>query len=147
MALQLSEPEEAMEAPLLVWLTRRRWIRNDTLVIRELPWHGRRVDVATLTKTGVSTAYELKLRHTRRVLEQSSLNALSFDRSCIVTASRPSQENLAQAEALGLGILLMNLATGSVELLLSPVRQDIAPTVRLRLRSKIESGAGDVYVR
>src|ERR1035438_9281258 len=131
--VQPSEPEEAMEEPLLVWLTRRRWIRSDTLVVRELPWHGRRVDVATLTKTGIATAYELKLHHTRRVLEQSSLNGLSFDRSCIVTASRPSQENLGQAVALGLGILLVNLVTNQVDLLLRPVLQDVGPTVRLRL--------------
>jgi hypothetical protein len=147
LAIRSNEPETALEDPLLNWLLQRRRIRADTLVARELFWHGRRIDVVTLTKTGVATAYELKLRHMRRALEQSSLNGVSFDRSCIVTASRPAKENLAQAEALGLGVMLVNLATDRVHLLLRPVLQDVGPVVRLRLRRQIESCAGGPYVR
>jgi len=146
-AAQIRHPEQAMMEPLLDWLLNHGWIRHDTMLAPELPWHGRRVDLAALTRTGISSAFELKLAHTRRVLEQSSLNGLSFDRSCIVTATRPSQPNLGQAAQLGLGVILVRPDSGLVELLLRPTTQKVEAAVRLRLRRKIHSIAGDLDVR
>ena len=51
-----------LERPLLEWLKAKGWLREDTIVSRELPWMGRRVDLAILTRSGRTTAYELKIR-------------------------------------------------------------------------------------
>ena len=138
--------EEALLAPLIDWLVKRRWVRTDTTVVTEFPWNGRRVDLVTLTKSGICSAYELKLSRIPRVLEQSSLNGMSFDRSFIVTSSRPSPEHLAQAKTLGLGVVLLSPITGQTSLLLGAKLQDVVPTVRQRVRGRIVTGAGRPYV-
>ncbi len=139
-------PESALIPPLVAWLTRRRIVRHDTLIVTELPWHGRRVDVVTLTRSGICTAYELKLGHTLRALEQSALNGISFDRSVIVTAAMPSPPNLAQAADLGLGVIVLSPVTGHATQLLSAKGQRVAPAVRQRVRTRLGAGAGRPYV-
>src|SRR5947209_12032262 len=82
--------------PLLHWLRARRQIRDGSILVEEFPWHGRRIDLALLTASGRTASFELKLAHNRRALEQSYLNGVSFDRSYLVTATRPADANLGQ---------------------------------------------------
>lgn len=138
--------ERELLPPLLEWLRLRKTIRDETRIIEELPWRGRRVDLVTVTRTGICSAYELKLGDTRRALEQSSLNSLSFERSFIVVAATPNKGNLEQAKHLGIGVIQIDLATGIINRLLIGRRNSIDASVRLRLRGKIDSGAGSVYV-
>ena len=48
--------EAHMEQPLLEWLERMGRIRPGTIVMRELFWFGRRIDLVTLTRSGRATA-------------------------------------------------------------------------------------------
>src|SRR5437868_6969727 len=80
--------------PLMEWLFRTRRINAKSRIAVELPWLGRRVDLATLTTTGRTAAYELKLGSLGRALEQAAYNRLSFDRSFVVTAGKPRPANL-----------------------------------------------------
>lgn len=98
--------EGALREPLLEWLQGRRYIRAQTAVAVELPWLGRHIDVATRTSGGVLSAYELKINHTRRALEQASFNRLAFHRSYIVMNSRPTDRNLRMAELSGIGVIV-----------------------------------------
>jgi hypothetical protein len=128
----MSELGEArLLAPLLAWLKRRRQIRTRTVVVTEVPWHGRRVDVATLTTTGRTTAYELKLRNTRRAIEQAAMNKLCFDRSYIVTTVTPNDENRLLAENLGVGIITVDPSGGHRVMLES---HGVIDDARIRLR-------------
>ena len=79
--------EADMFDPFWCWLERTRRIRRDTLYARELHWVGRRIDLAILTASGALTAYEFKLNHNRRAIEQAAYNAHSFHRSYVVTAT------------------------------------------------------------
>src|SRR5437867_945186 len=110
-AVTLPEPgsdgERRLSAPLLALLRRRGWVRPDTLVAYELPWHGRHVDMVTLTRGGVLVSYELKLSSFGRVLEQSIYNRLSFDRSYLVVAAMPRAENMAFAAQHNVGVILV----------------------------------------
>ena len=128
--------------PLLAWLRGRGFVRDDSLVVSEFGWHGRRVDLAVLTRSGRATAFELKLRHNRRVLEQGALNAVTFDRSFVVTATRPSAVNLDHARALGVGVLLVSLEFESVSLLIPAEHRQVHAsarrTLRVALRAKSE---------
>ena len=99
--------ERRLERPLLEWLKAKGWLREDTIVSRELPWMGRRVDLAILTRSGRTTAYELKIRDNRRALQQAAYNKLAFDRSYVVTESEPMQINKTLAQEVGVGFILL----------------------------------------
>lgn len=135
--------ESKLSAPLLTFLRQRGWVRLDTLIACELPWHGRHVDMATLTRGGVLTSYELKLSSFGRVLEQSIYNRLSFDRSYLVVAAMPRPDNMASAAQHKVGVILVADRTARC-LLRSPLlRAD--PALRKRLNKKIQQvGATDV---
>ena len=60
--------EADMLGPLLCWLRRSGRLRDGSAVATELPWCGRRVDLATVSKSGVATAYELKIRNNNESL-------------------------------------------------------------------------------
>ena len=47
-------PRERLFIPPLNYLKDRRWVRHDTLVVHELPWHGRHVDMVTRTRGGIN---------------------------------------------------------------------------------------------
>lgn len=98
--------EGRMLRPLLEFLRQRRWLRDDTVVLKEFPVNGRRVDVSLLTRSGTSSAFELKLGGFARVLEQASYNARLFDRSWIVVGAHPKPVNVIEAEQFGIGILV-----------------------------------------
>ena len=104
---ETSAGERRLERPLLEWLKMKGWLREDTIVSRELPWMGRRVDLAILTRSGRTTAYELKIRDNRRALQQAAYNKLAFDRSYVVTASEPMQINKTLAQEVGVGFILL----------------------------------------
>jgi hypothetical protein len=131
------------EASLLPWLM--RWliatgrIRSRTHVAYEVPWLGRRVDLALLTSRGTTSAFELKLGGLQRVLEQASYNDLSFHRSWMVVGSRPQTGGMEWAERLGLGLIVVQ--PPSVRLLLHPVVRPPDHSVVLRLRGAIAARA------
>jgi hypothetical protein len=138
--------ERELLLPLLVWLRKSRWIRDDTLVVEELPWHGRRIDLVTLSKSASCSSYELKLSNTRRALEQSFLNCVSFDRSSVVMVSLPSGGFLEQAASMGVGVFRIELVSGKLNRLVRPRLNHVDEEIRSRLRDKIASGAGRPYV-
>lgn len=135
--------ESRMMPPLVQWLRRKRWLRPDSVVMRELPVNGRRVDLVTLTKSGIMSAYELKLGDFGRVLEQAAYNRQTFDKSWIVIGSKPRQANLDQAERFGLGVIVVNESAPQV--LLRPGPPVCGGESRQRaFRRLMESG--DIHV-
>lgn len=97
--------EAQMLPKLITYLGRSKRIRPDSVLVPELSWFGRRVDLAVLTKSGSTSAYELKLSKNFAAVEQAALNALSFDRSFAVIATSPSRGVLQFAEEVGVGII------------------------------------------
>jgi hypothetical protein len=94
---------------LLELLTRVGHLRGEALIARELSWHGRRVDVATLSwRRCLVSAFELKLHSFGRVLEQAVYNQVSFDRSWVVVESTPIDANRIRAASLGIGIIVVS---------------------------------------
>lgn len=102
-----SSGEARLEIPLMEWLQRSRRVRSDTVILREFPWFGRRVDLVTLTCSGIATAYELKLNNTKRAIHQAGYNKLVFDRSYVVTLSHPTPMNLKHAHDSGVGFIVL----------------------------------------
>jgi hypothetical protein len=136
-AISTRIPEEAMLKPLLGWLRSRRWIRCDTVIAPEFSWSGRRVDLVTITRSGVSTSYELKVANFGKVLYQSSLNCHVFDRNYIVVPTSPSRENLEHARQLGIGVLVIHFPTEHVTIASRPSTRAIDPRIRNAVREKL----------
>lgn len=93
--------------PLLSWLWTTRRVRRDSLLAYELRWLGRRVDLATRTRTGRTASFELKMSHITRGLEQAVYNRAVFDRSYLVTAAVPRDSSLTIARDSGVGVILV----------------------------------------
>jgi hypothetical protein len=125
---------------LLDWLHRRGRIRLDTLVVTEMPWYGRRIDLATLTRSGSLAAYELKLRNHQRAIEQAAYNKVAFDRSFIVTATVPSTRTQQAALEAGIGIIVVG-ASGA-QLVQESIASKADGRLRKRLIRKIQASAG-----
>jgi hypothetical protein len=131
------------EASLMPWLM--RWlivtgrVRYRTHVAYEVPWLGRRVDLALLTARGTTSAFELKLGRVQRVLEQASYNDLSFHRSWVVVGSRPKADAQTWAQRLGLGLIVIR--PPSVTLLMRPVVRVPDHSVIRRVRVAITARA------
>lgn len=132
-----AQGEDRLLLPLLRWLVDSRRINARTRVALELPWYGRRVDVATLTSTRRTAAYELKLGSLSRAFEQAAYNRLAFDRSYVVTASMPRPQNLELAKEHGIGIILVR-DREACALIGSPALPP-APAMRPRLLSKFNA--------
>lgn len=132
---------ESKMMPILVdFLRRRNWIREDTLLARELPINGRRVDLAVYTRSKVSSAFELKIGGFSRVLEQAHYNRLSFHRSWIVVPNLPRQQNLAEARKFGIGVIVIE--DDIVKTILHPARSSADRVSRLRVEDRfLEMGA------
>jgi len=103
------------------------------IVATELAWNGRRVDLATLSRSGVASAYELKIGSFHRVLEQAMYNRLAFDKSWVVVSGMPLSKNLEQAVENGIGVLYLS---DRLRVLSAAATQAVSRTVRQRLRSK-----------
>jgi len=135
--------ERRLQAPLLSYLEGRGWVHHDTLIVHELPWHGRHVDMVTRTKGGSLTSYEFKLGSFSRVLEQAIYNRLSFDRSYVVVAAMPRVQNFALSERYNVGIIIVDQL--SVKCLLRSPLLRAERTLRDRLSAKVlAAGAANV---
>lgn len=135
--------ESRMMPPLVDWLRSRRWIRPDSIVMRELPVNGRRVDLVTMTKSGVMSAFELKLAGFGRVLEQAVYNRQTFDKSWVVIGNRPRPSNLDEAERFGVGIIVVSGPIPAVLLRPGPPVCEVQSRQRAR-RRLMENGG--IYV-
>ncbi len=102
---------------LLDWLIASGRMRHATCVALEVPWRGRRIDAATVTGRGMSSAFELKRDASQRAFEQAVYNQLSFHRSFVVVPTCPSPASLRLADELGIGLLQIN---GTARLWLPP---------------------------
>ena len=132
-----SPGERALLAPLITWLRTSGRVRDDTVLVEEMPWFGRRVDLATLTRTRRTTAYELKLADNRRAIEQAAYNALSFDRSYVVTGTMPSPEITQLARDHGVGVIVITSRTAGPVFMVAPSHGSVGGTVRRRLLSTL----------
>lgn len=137
--------EAEMMEPLKQWLTRTRRVRDDTLIVEELPWLGRRVDLATLTHSGAITAYELKTKNTLKAIEQAAKNTHAFRRSYVVTAVHPSAPTCRTAKQVGVGIL--SYSGGRIRLIVSARQVRTSSQVTRRLTQVIQSRARSHYVQ
>jgi len=127
---------------LRVWLERTGRIRQATHLIYELPWLGRRVDLALINSRGTTTAFELKIGNIQRALEQATYNRSSFDRSWVVTGNHPRKDAIVWAEQLGVGILFVR--GGKTKVMLSPLQDKPDPQAAKRLRGIMrEKAKGD----
>ena len=99
--------EEQLKTPLLEWLKQRRRFNEGTVLLEEMPWFNRKIDLVTVSSTRRTTAYELKLNSFRRAVEQAAYNRMAFDRAYVVTASRPSEKNFALAVEAKVGVILV----------------------------------------
>lgn len=135
--------EATLMPPLLRWLVATGRVRARTRVVHEVPWLGRRVDLALLTGRGATASFELKLGRLQRVLEQAAYNRSSFHRSWVVTGNRPRPEGLAWASALGVGLLVVQRAEVVVLAMPSPSdpHSDVARRLRAVIRARAEAGA------
>jgi hypothetical protein len=132
--------EAALMPALMRWLVATGRVRAQTRVAHEVPWLGRRVDLALLTGRGLATAFELKIGRLQRVIEQAAYNQASFHRSWIVTGNRPKADGLHWAIKLGVGLLVVQ--RGNVFPLVTPTVQVPNPAAVKRLRAAIEERAG-----
>lgn len=102
-------PTEAdLLQPLVAGIAARRWVGSRSIVVEELPWSGRRVDLVALTSTKTTIAFELKLNTTQRAIRQSTYNRLAFDRSYVVTAVQPTEASIKAAESAGVGVIVVS---------------------------------------
>jgi hypothetical protein len=130
--------EGRLLTPLLTWLCETRGINSETQIALELPWFGRRVDMAILTRSRRTAAYELKLGGgLGRALQQAAYNRFSFDRSYVVTGAVPRPSNLALAAEHGIGLIVV--IDGQVRRLVqSPIQRPL-PELRERLLATFQS--------
>jgi hypothetical protein len=143
----LAYPESDLLRPLVEWLFATRRLRGDSLIIPEFPWHGRFVDLATLTRSGSTAAFELKLSKTRQALRQSVLNTVSFDRSYIAMGTRPSTSNLVQAHELGIGVIYVDPLAPRIVELIKADKKAVHRSARRRLIDSMRArgGVGGVW--
>lgn len=124
-----------MMPDLIDFLRKRLWVRQDTLLVRELAVNGRRVDLVSFTRTRVTSAFELKVGGFARVLEQAHYNRQAFDRSWVVVPSVPKAINLAEAEKFGVGVIV--IAPERVSAILHPGRPAYDRNARQRVRAQL----------
>ena len=117
--------EEQLKTPLLEWLKQRRRFNEGTVLLEEMPWFNRKIDLVTVSSTRRTTAYELN-------------NRMAFDRAYVVTASRPSEKNFALAVEAKVGVILVT-PDRVTELVDSPlvrsqkeIRRSLLTTIRER---------------
>ena len=127
--------ESTLMPVLMRWLAGTGRLRMQTRVAYEVPWLGRRVDLALITGRGVTSAFELKIGRLQRVLEQAAYNRSAFHRSWVVTANRPRVDGLRWARELGVGLLVVQ--GGVVTPLVAPAIQRPHPAAIKRLRASI----------
>ena len=132
-----SAGEAALLPTLVKWLVGTGRVGTRTHVAQEVPWLGRRVDLALLTSQGVASAFELKIGRLQRVLEQAAYNRASFHRSWVVTGNRPRNDGLQWAAELGVGLLVVQ--NDDIVALAAPVARQPHPAALKRLRAAINA--------
>jgi len=137
--------EAEMFEPFWRWLVKTRRVRKDALYVRELPWLGRRVDLAILNTSGSLTAYEFKLTHNIRAIRQAAYNAHAFHRSYVVTATVPSWRTLEIARKRGVGVIALSPDDGSIRTICAARAQHFSPATR-RLRESIRKRGSRIDV-
>lgn len=135
-----TEGESRMMPTLVQFLRKRHWVRSDSLLARELPVNGRRVDLAVLTKSQVASAFELKIGGFNRVLEQAVYNRMTFDRSWVVVSGVPRATNVAEAAKHGVGVIV--ISAGHPKVLVSPGQPIFDRQARLRVLARFEGLRG-----
>lgn len=133
------EGEAQMLPDLRSWLERTGRLRQATHLVYELPWLGRRVDLALINSRGTTTAFELKIGNIQRALEQATYNRSSFDRSWVVTGNYPQRNAIAWAEELGVGILFVR--GGKTTVVLPALQEKPDPQAAKRLRGVLRKKA------
>ena len=131
--------ENALLPWLVRWLLLTGRLRSRTSLAYEVPWLGRRVDVALLTSRGVTTAFELKIGSLQRALEQAAYNRSTFHRSWVVTGNRPKPEGVQWAVELGVGLLVIQ--DGAISRVTTPELRRPHPITINRLRDAIVTRA------
>jgi len=131
--------EAALTPALLQWLIATGRVRSRTAVAHEVPWLGRRVDLALLNGNGMTTAFELKIGRLQRVIEQAAYNRASFHRSWVVTGNKPKPQGLVWAQEVGVGLLVVR--RDSVSALINPIPREPHPEALRRLRATIAAKA------
>jgi hypothetical protein len=132
---RFSAGEAALMPTLMRWLVATGRIGSQTRVTHELPWMGRRVDLALVTGRGVTSAFELKIGRLQRVIEQASYNGASFNRSWVVTGNQPKDYGLGWARRAGVGLLVVQ--NDEVRMLASPELNGPHSATAARLRTAI----------
>lgn len=134
-----NQEEKTLLMPLLDMMRSRGWINEQSIVLSEVPLNGRRADLATLTKSGVTSAYELKIGSFQRVLEQAMYNRISFDRSWIVLDRRPVVRCIELARENGIGIIVLD---EKMTVVLWAMRQASSPVIRKKIHGIFRRGSG-----
>lgn len=134
--------EAEMLPTLTMWLESTGRLRKATQIAYELPWLGRRVDLALITGRGITTAFELKIGNIHRALEQATYNHASFHRSWVVTGNRPRSDAVEWSRRIGVGILVVRGSGISIAMPALQHRPD--PTAARRVREIIKVRAGEV---
>lgn len=127
--------ESRMMPDLVNWLKRSRWVREDSIIVREFPINGRRADLVTMTRSGIISTFELKLGGFGRALEQAAYNRLSVDRSWMVLGSRPRASSVAEAEKFGIGIIAID--GGQLMVLCRPGSPGFDPESKRRVGARL----------
>ena len=143
-AIQASVPwsdcsgERRLVHALLRWLIHTGRIGSKTVVALEVPWRGRRIDLALATDVGRVSTFEFKGHASRRVFEQAIYNSHAAHRSYVVVGSQPSLGSLDLARDAGVGVIAVN---GSVQMLVAPAPHEIDVLSADRLAASIRERA------
>ena len=115
-------PEHTLLRPTLLGLLRLRWLNQMSRADTEVPWRGKRIDLAFLSPQPEigAVAIELKVDGTGRAITQAALNRYVTDSSWVATWTSPSRRLLDHAAVEGVGMLL--IASRGVYPLLYPRR-------------------------
>ncbi len=104
--------ELGMYAPVFQKLDRSGQLPPGTVLVCELPVHGKYIDAVSLSPSGILTAFELKFGSGTRAMRQADLNRHYVDRSYVVLGRPPSPASLAVADATGVGVLYYRVTDG-----------------------------------
>ena len=130
--------ESEMLEPLRSYLERSGRVNRNTIFATEFYWFGRRIDLATMSKTRRTNAYELKLSDNFKAVVQAAYNKIAFDKSYVVTARKPTKEVLQFAKEVGVGVLF--LTRNSAELQLKPSSVGVEKYLRKKLLRELKMG-------
>lgn len=131
--------ESQMEEPFVNWLRQTRRVRYDSRILRQFSWLNRRIDIVTMTISGIVASYELKLHNNTVAIEQAAKNAHAFQRSYIVTMTKPSLRNRQLAATHGIGII--HMTDDRIMVLANAPWLRQPPNVLSRLRHQIRQKA------